>query len=144
MYRACAWVLWRATARRITVSYTHLDVYKRQAQQSGREIGLGAVVAPGRGQHQRHTRFFAGGQRWDGRSQDVYKRQAAGYLCIMLSGLFIPRAMWALKFTMLTVSNLFAVLGQTLVYLIMIICIANTVEYNEWKTGRREEGIRCV
>ena len=23
----------------------------------------------------------------------------------------------------------------------MIICIANTVEYNEWKTGRREEGI---
>lgn len=49
--------------------------------------------------------------------------------------------MWALKFTMLTVSNLFAFLGQTLVYLIMIICIANTVEYNEWKTGRREEGI---
>ena len=42
---------------------------------------------------------------------------------------------------MLTVSNLFAFLGQTLVYLIMIICIANTVEYNEWKTGRREEGI---
>ena len=35
----------------------------------------------------------------------------------------------------------FAFLGQTLVYLIMIICIANTVEYNEWKTGRREEGI---
>ena len=66
---------------------------------------------------------------------------AAGYLCIMLSGLFIPREMWALKFTMLTVSNLFAFLGQTLVYLIMIICIANTVEYNEWKTGRREEGI---
>ena len=60
---------------------------------------------------------------------------AAGYLCIMLSGLFIPREMWALKFTMLTVSNLFAFLGQTLVYLIMIICIANTVEYNEWKTG---------
>ena len=59
----------------------------------------------------------------------------------MLSGLFIPREMWALKFTMLTVSNLFAFLGQTLVYLIMIICIANTVEYNEWKTGRREEGI---
>ena len=66
---------------------------------------------------------------------------AAGYLCIMLSGLFIPREMWALKFTMLTVSNLFAFLGQTLVYLIMIICIANTVEYNEWKTGHREEGI---
>lgn len=60
---------------------------------------------------------------------------AAGYLCIMLSGLFIPREMWALKFTMLTVSNLFAFLGQTLVYLIMIICIANTVEYNEWKNG---------
>ena len=38
-------------------------------------------------------------------------------------------------------SNLFAFLGQTLVYLIMIIGIANTVEYNEWKTGRREEGI---
>ena len=49
------------------------------AQQGGREIGLGAVVAPGRGQHQRHARFFAGGQRWDGRSQrfGVIRRRPA-------------------------------------------------------------------
>lgn len=66
---------------------------------------------------------------------------AGGYTAIMLSGLLIPRAAWLFKFIMLTVSNLFALSGQTLMYLIMIICIANTVEYNEWKTGRREEGI---
>ena len=58
-----------------------------------------------------------------------------------MCGLVIPRELWLFKFAMLTVSNLFAMLGQTLVYLILIICIANTIEYNEWKTGRREEGI---
>ncbi len=66
---------------------------------------------------------------------------AAGYGCILVCGLVIPRELWLFKFAMLTVSNLFAMLGQTLVYLILIICIANTIEYNEWKTGRREEGI---
>ena len=66
---------------------------------------------------------------------------AGGYLAIMLSGLLVPRGMPMVKFVLLTVSNLFALSGQTLMYLIMIICIANTVEYNEWKTGRREEGI---
>lgn len=66
---------------------------------------------------------------------------AGGYLCILLFGLLIPRGLWLFKFVMLTVSNLFAFLGQTLIYLILIICIANTIEYNEWKTGRREEGI---
>ncbi len=66
---------------------------------------------------------------------------AAGYVCILISGLVIPSGLWTFKFAMLTVSNLFAMLGQTLVYLILIICIANTIEYNEWKTGRREEGI---
>ena len=66
---------------------------------------------------------------------------AAGYVGILVCGLVIPRGMWVFKFAMLTVSNLFAMLGQTLVYLILIICIANTIEYNEWKMGRREEGI---
>lgn len=66
---------------------------------------------------------------------------AAGYGGILVCGLVIPRGMWAFKFAMLTVCNLFAMLGQTLVYLILIICIANTIEYNEWKTGLREEGI---
>lgn len=66
---------------------------------------------------------------------------AGGYVAIMLSGLLIPRGAGNFKFIMLTVSNLFALSGQTVMYLIMIICIANTVEYNEWKTGRREEGI---
>ena len=66
---------------------------------------------------------------------------AAGYVGILICGLVIPRSMWVFKFAMLTVSNLFAMLGQTLVYLILIICIANTIEYNEWKTGLREEGI---
>lgn len=66
---------------------------------------------------------------------------AAGYAGILLVGLVVPREAGMFKFALLTVSNLFAFLGQTLMYLLLIICIANTVEYNDWKTGRREEGI---
>lgn len=65
----------------------------------------------------------------------------AGYLAMLLAGLLIPSSYVNVKFLVLVVSNLFAFLGQTLVFLLLMICIANTVEYNEWKTGRREEGI---
>lgn len=65
----------------------------------------------------------------------------AGYLAMLAVGLAVPSSLLAVKFSLLTLSNLFAFLGQTLVYLLWMICIANTVEYNEWKTGRREEGI---
>ena len=65
----------------------------------------------------------------------------AGYLAMLAVGLAVPSSFLAVKFSLLTLSNLFAFLGQTLVYLLWMICIANTVEYNEWKTGRREEGI---
>ena len=65
----------------------------------------------------------------------------AGYFAMLVVGLVIPSSFLTVKFSLLVVSNLFAFLGQTLVYLLLMICIANTVEFNEWKTGRREEGI---
>lgn len=65
-----------------------------------------------------------------------------GYLFMLLVGLFVPAGdTWVLKFALTIVGNLFAFLGQSVYYLVMIICIANTVEYNEWKSGTRAEGI---
>jgi len=66
---------------------------------------------------------------------------AGGYLAILLVGLVVPSgAMW-LKFGLMMVGNLFAFAGQSVAYLVIMICIANAVEYNEWKTGARAEGI---
>lgn len=66
---------------------------------------------------------------------------AGGYAMILLVGLLIPSAAMVLKFGLLMVGNLFAFAGQSVAYLVIMICIANTVEYNEWKTGIRAEGI---
>jgi len=63
----------------------------------------------------------------------------AGYAAILLVGLAAPAGMF--KFALLMLCNLFAMGGQNVYYLVMMICIANTVEYNEWKTGARAEGI---
>lgn len=65
-----------------------------------------------------------------------------GYLFMLVVGLLVPSGdTWVLKFVLIIVGNLFAFLGQSVYYLVMLICIANTVEYNEWKTGARAEGI---
>ena len=70
----------------------------------------------------------------------------AGYAIILLAGLFMPKGplilnMFSFKFIVLMFGNLFAFAGQNTGFLILMICIANTVEYNEWKTGDRAEGI---
>ncbi len=47
------------------------------------------------------------------------------------TGIFIGLILCAALITM----------GQTMFYMVQTISIANTIEYNEWKTGRRDEGI---
>lgn len=64
-----------------------------------------------------------------------------GYALMLLFGLFVPASAGMLKFALLMVTNIFSFTGQSIYYLILMICIANTVEYNEWKTGVRSEGI---
>ena len=46
-----------------------------------------------------------------------------------------------LKFWVVTISYMFTNLGQYAYYLVMMISIINTVEYNEYKNGKRDEAI---
>ena len=46
-----------------------------------------------------------------------------------------------LKFWIVTISYMFTNLGQYAYYLVMMISIINTVEYNEYKNGERDEAI---
>jgi len=64
-----------------------------------------------------------------------------GCAAMLLVGLIVPASAGMLKFGLLMATNLFVFGGQSTYYLIIMICIANTVEYNEWKTGARAEGI---
>jgi len=64
-----------------------------------------------------------------------------GCAAMLLVGLLVPSSAGTPKFVMLMLTNLFVFGGQSVYYLIIMICIANTVEYNEWKTGARAEGI---
>ncbi|MDY4067788.1 glycoside-pentoside-hexuronide (GPH):cation symporter [Bullifex sp.] len=61
------------------------------------------------------------------------------YTILLISGLFLPNTM--LKFWIVTISYMFTNLGQYSYYLIMMISIINTVEYNEYKNGNRDEAI---
>ncbi len=68
-----------------------------------------------------------------------------GYLFMMIFGLSIPTGgymsgEWWAKFVLMAVGYTFAGLGQGY-YMIMFVSIANTVEYNEWKTGERNESL---
>lgn len=64
-----------------------------------------------------------------------------GYLFILAVGLLLPTSAGMVKFALMMVGNLFGFAGMNIIYLITMINIANTVEYNEWKTGDRAEGI---
>lgn len=63
----------------------------------------------------------------------------AGYMIMLLPGLFL--ATGNVKFILITVGYMFANFGQYGFYLIMMISIMNTVEYNEYLHGTRDEGI---
>ena len=62
-----------------------------------------------------------------------------GYLIMLLPGLFLPTG--NAKFILITLGYMLANFGQYGFYLIMMISIMNTVEYNEYLHGVRDEGI---
>ena len=63
-----------------------------------------------------------------------------GYLIMLIPGLVLQGG-GTLKFVLLTLGYMLANFGQYGFYLIMMISIMNTVEYNEYKHGTRDEGI---
>ena len=63
-----------------------------------------------------------------------------GYLLMLLFGLVLPSDPWLLKFIVLILCNGIVGFGQGF-YTIMLVYMADTVEYNEWKTGSRDEGL---
>lgn len=62
-----------------------------------------------------------------------------GYAVMLLAGILMPNN--TLKFWIITITYMVTNLGQYCYYLIMMISIINTVEYNEYKTGARDEAI---
>ena len=69
-----------------------------------------------------------------------------GYVVMLLPGLVMAKggaavAGFDLKFLLITLGYMLANFGQYGFYLIMMISIMNTVEYNELKHGTRDEGI---
>lgn len=64
---------------------------------------------------------------------------AAGYALMLAAGLLLPPAMP--KFWLLTLGYMAANFGQYCFYLILMISIINTVEYNEYQHGTRDEAI---
>ncbi|MDE6302841.1 MAG: glycoside-pentoside-hexuronide (GPH):cation symporter [Clostridia bacterium] len=84
-----------------------------------------------------------------GRDRMLYSTGLAiivGYLLMMIIGLAIPSQasfntpLGIAKFALLTITYTLAGWGSGF-YMIMVINMANTVEYNEYKTGKREEGL---
>ncbi len=66
---------------------------------------------------------------------------AAGYGLMLLVGLFMPSTNAGLKCWILTFGYMAANFGNYAYYLIMMISIINTVEYNEYLHGEREEAL---
>ena len=62
-----------------------------------------------------------------------------GYAVMLAAGLFLPSDMT--KFWAVVVGYMLSNFGQYGYYLIMMISIINTVEYNEYRTGERDEAI---
>ena len=62
-----------------------------------------------------------------------------GYAIMLIAGLFMPSNMG--KFWAITVGYMLSNFGQYGYYLVMMISIINTVEYNELNTGERDEAI---
>lgn len=65
-----------------------------------------------------------------------------GYVIMLGAGLLLnANSMPVVKFAMITFGYMMANFGQYGCYLIFMISIMNTVEYNEYKNGTRDEGI---
>lgn len=63
----------------------------------------------------------------------------SGYAVMLIAGIVMPST--TIKFWVITIGFMFSNIGQYGLYLIMMISIMNTVEYNELKTGNRDEAI---
>jgi len=64
-----------------------------------------------------------------------------GAALLLLSGLVLPSEPWWLSFGVYAFSSAFVIGGGSAFYQVLFIDMANTVEYDEWKTGRRSEGL---
>lgn len=64
---------------------------------------------------------------------------AVGYVLMLIPGLTMSAS--TAKFVFLVIGYMLGNFGQYCYYLIMMISIINTVEYNEYKFGSRDEGI---
>ena len=62
-----------------------------------------------------------------------------GYALMLIAGIVLPNNM--MKFWVITITYMITNFGQYCYYLIMMISVINTVEYNEYKTGNRDEAI---
>ena len=62
-----------------------------------------------------------------------------GYALMLLSGLFVSSS--AIRFAGVVIGYMLSNFGQYCFYLIMMISIINTVEYNEYKNGTRDEAM---
>lgn len=62
-----------------------------------------------------------------------------GYVLMLAAGLILPNNM--MKFWVITITYMITNFGQYCYYLVMMISLINTVEYNEYKTGNRDEAI---
>ncbi|MCF0136128.1 MAG: MFS transporter [Lachnospiraceae bacterium] len=63
----------------------------------------------------------------------------AGYLLMFGAGALMPTNM--VKFWVMTIGYMLSNFGFYAFYLIMMISVMNTVEYNEWKNGERNDAI---
>lgn len=63
----------------------------------------------------------------------------AGYVIMLIAGLVLPSTM--LKFWAVVIGYMLSNFGQYGFYLVMMISIINTVEYNEYVSGQRDEAI---
>jgi len=66
-----------------------------------------------------------------------------GYAMFFLGGTLIPNteALKTLNVVLLCLEAFIIGFGQSLFYMITTICLTNTIEYNEYKTGERDEAI---
>ena len=82
----------------------------------------------------------------------AYIAMAIGGLGLLLLGIFFPNrtvsftipffnATITLKYFMMALLYFCIGFGQTAIYMAFMICIANTTEYNEYKFGKRSEGV---
>ncbi len=61
-----------------------------------------------------------------------------GYICFFLSGTLLKGTA---SFAFLCAESLFIGLGYSFFYLVAAVCLSNTIEYNEYMTGSRDEAI---